>query len=390
MRRDEESSDPILSTRLFGRFPRRLAVFSDGLWAWQPETGTCHLSARTRRRIAAGPTAPLRELETWVATLCSVDRGRVRRLLERQALEGGPFRVVFDYVVDDHELLPTLLVGDTLRAPSGEVEWLVGAQYHLGEPTNASSDSDLDARTGHLHSFERERLIAYGGDLQDFVDRAAHDLQEPVRAVRAFTALLADELGERLSGEPAEYLHFVRTGADRLASMIADLGTLSRIGRTDHRVEPVDLEAMLRSAVDELIPADAEVSFDMPRSLPRVLGVASELEIACRALIDNARKFCGPDPLELTVTARHRDGRVITGIRDNGIGIPSDQRHEVWGIFRRLHPSTAYPGNGMGLALARRVAMVNGGALLMRSRHGAGTEFELTLPGWHGEPSPGG
>src|SRR2546427_8032665 len=97
-------------------------------------------------------------------------------------------------------------------------------------------------------------------------------------------------------------------------------------------------------------------------------------------LLANAIKFRGSDKPNIHISAERQAGEFAFSVRDNGIGIASENAQDVFVIFRRLHTRTEYPGNGIGLAICRKIIEQNGGRIWVTSQEGSGSTFKLTLP----------
>jgi signal transduction histidine kinase len=112
-----------------------------------------------------------------------------------------------------------------------------------------------------------------------------------------------------------------------------------------------------------------------------VLADRPRIEQALRRLLDNAVRF-SPDetPIEVTVTVGESDATVA--VRDAGIGIPAERQRHLFELFYRAHAGTRHDvgGLGVGLFLAREIAVRHGGALWFESVEGEGSTFYLRLP----------
>ena len=96
-------------------------------------------------------------------------------------------------------------------------------------------------------------------------------------------------------------------------------------------------------------------------------------------LIGNAIKFRGPRTLRIEVGARSQDDRWVIDVRDNGIGMELRHAERIFQMFQRLHERDRYDGNGIGLAIVKRIVELHGGSIWVESTPGAGTTFSFTL-----------
>src|SRR3712207_3953242 len=146
-------------------------------------------------------------------------------------------------------------------------------------------------------------------------------------------------------------------GVDRMQQLIDDLLVYSRVGRAPVVRERVDLDALLDEIRDAIEPTvrerGAEITSDV---LPVVHGERGQLGQVLQNLVVNAVKFTAPDVTPAVhVGARRVEGVWHISVRDNGIGVDAAHEETVFKMFGRLHSSDAYPGTGIGLALAKRI-----------------------------------
>lgn len=226
------------------------------------------------------------------------------------------------------------------------------------------------------------QLESSNRDLQDFAHVASHDLQEPLRKIRTFSDRLESSASDRLSDQSSTDLEKIQAAAIRMQTLIDDLLVYSRVG---NRIgEPVALginlvvdEAMadLRSVLRRL-----EGDFNV-EPLPVALIDRRQMVQLFSALIANSVKFASPDrPLNLRISGAIRDDWVTIEVEDNGIGFEEKFAEPIFEPFRRLHSRGQYAGTGMGLAVARRIALRHNGTIVGRSEVGVGSTFTLRFP----------
>jgi signal transduction histidine kinase len=221
-------------------------------------------------------------------------------------------------------------------------------------------------------------------ELEQFAYVASHDLQEPLRKVASFCELLDARYGDQLDDRGKQYIGFAVDGATRMQSLINDLLAFSRVGRLEAETEPVDMNEVYDSAVANLATAitDTGATVTAPGRLPTINGDATLLSMVMQNLIANGIKFRRPEqPPVITVEARDR-GRVWQfTVTDNGIGIEADYADRIFVIFQRLHPKSAYPGTGIGLAMCRKIVEFHGGQIWLDTSYtNGGSRFHFTLP----------
>ena len=164
--------------------------------------------------------------------------------------------------------------------------------------------------------------------------------------------------------------------------LIADLLKYSRAGTRAVPREPVDTGRALDQALADLEPLIEETGTEVTRGeLPTVQGDESQLAQVFLNLVGNAIKFRAPGrPPRIRIDGRRGEREWVLSVRDNGIGIPTDQQDCIFLLFQRLHSQSDYPGTGIGLAVCRRIVERHGGRIWVDSEPGVGSTFCFTLP----------
>ena len=232
---------------------------------------------------------------------------------------------------------------------------------------------------------ERERaaraLQRRNEDLAQFNRIASHDLQEPLRMVAGYVQLLARRYRGRLDADADEFIGYAVEGAERMQTLINDVIEYSLVDNCDRALCPVQAESALRAALERLTPAiaasGAGVSHD---TLPTVRADHAQLARVFHALLDNAIAFRGLEPPRIHVSARLDGAHWVFAVTDNGIGIAPEYHERIFQIFQRLQARRHHPGNGMGLALCRRIAERFGGRIWVVSAPGLGATFYFSTP----------
>lgn len=241
--------------------------------------------------------------------------------------------------------------------------------------------TERKAVENELRRFANE-LERSNHDLAEFAYVASHDLQEPLRMVSFYVRLLADRYAGQLDDDADEYIHFASDGAERMQALVHDLLTYSRAGTAavDAAMVPsqdaaVDAIALLRGAIDR---TKAEV---VAEGLPEVFANRVLLVQVFQNLLGNALKFCeGKEPKIRIWAERWGDAWCIT-VEDNGIGIPEEQRDRIFQPFRRLQSRQKFEGNGIGLAVCKKIIDRHGGRIWVEAAPSGGSLFRFTIPG---------
>jgi signal transduction histidine kinase len=227
-----------------------------------------------------------------------------------------------------------------------------------------------------------EALADVNVELRAFAHTVAHDLRAPLRNVLGYANVLREDEAPGLSEQGRQFVDRIGVVAQRMDQLVTDLLQYSQLSRAEIRLGTVDLDRVIRLALDNLEAqvgaSGAQVSVAGP--LPPVHGNEAILVQVFDNLLSNAIKFVatGVTP-QVRVAAETAGGAVRVRVSDNGIGIPAAKQETVFGAFERLHGEERYPGSGIGLAIVRKGLERIGGQVAVESSP-AGSSFILTLP----------
>jgi PAS domain S-box-containing protein len=229
-----------------------------------------------------------------------------------------------------------------------------------------------------------EQLVRSNQELEEFASVASHDLQEPLRKIRAFSDRLVSRHAERL-GDAAADLVRIQDAAARMQVLIDDVLAYSRVDRHPVGFATVDLAEIMSTTIAEFQERlDSVGGSARLGKLPLIDGDAGELRQVFENLLSNAVKFRRPDePLRIEVfedDSLSNGGESIVVFADNGIGFEEQYAEKVFAIFKRLHGRSEYPGTGIGLAICRKIVGRHGGTIRAIGTPGEGARFVIALP----------
>jgi signal transduction histidine kinase len=255
-----------------------------------------------------------------------------------------------------------------------------GADAYLVEPLEPSVL--IATIKAHLRIRRAEAALRRSNEgLEEFAFVISHDLQEPLRHIGIYTELLSSHLSPHMDDSARLYDTYIRTGVNRMQSLIRDLLHFSRLMREDEDAEGTsDLKAVLARVLDSMHAViEAEHGTVTTDKLPVVRGEEPLLEQVFRNLISNAIKYRKPDTSPQIHVGATRNGRQWKiSVRDNGIGFDPKFADRIFVLFQRLH-GQEYSGTGVGLAICKRVIEKNGGKIWADSSPGVGSTFHFTL-----------
>ncbi len=245
----------------------------------------------------------------------------------------------------------------------------------MPEPT-LKAESEIERLRSELDLCEN-RLRRANADFQEFVSRVAHDLREPLRTIASYSQLLANRNPNPGDDETELFFKYILDAVDRSQSLLAAMVEYASAEPERRHLARVEMNSVAYEAFRRVkIPPPGNVTQD---PLPAVIGDFDPLAKVLQHLIDNAIKFSGrPDP-KIHLASRPEEGEIIFSVRDNGPGIDPAHFERIFGLFRRLHGRDV-PGNGLGLAYARRAIESLGGRIWVESKPGEGSTFFFSLP----------
>ena len=219
-------------------------------------------------------------------------------------------------------------------------------------------------------------------DLQQFADSASHDLQEPLRMVAAYSQLLQKQFGGQLGEAGDKYIGYAVEGAMRMESLLGALRTYTQLSLSEKEPsEDVNAGAVLETALSNLKVAIQDSGASIKRTpLPHIRMYEFQLEQLFQNLIGNAIRYRGDEAPRISIAAIRQGEQWRFSVEDNGIGIEPQFQEQIFGIFKRLHSKSDYPGTGMGLAICQRIVERAGGRIWVESQPGKGSTFYFTVP----------
>jgi two-component system, OmpR family, sensor histidine kinase ChvG len=216
-----------------------------------------------------------------------------------------------------------------------------------------------------------------------FAADVAHEFKSPLTSIRGAAELLSEGAADEPEARQ-RFLENIGLDAARLDRLVSRLLELSRIDASEEPPVLVDLEALVRRAVERAQSPDGSIVLDYASSVPVVPARPADLETALLNLLDNALKFSPPgQSVRVGVSGRPGEGFVTIDVSDSGPGI-SEQ--DLPRIFQRFFTTDAERyGTGLGLAIVKSVLEALGGSVSVSSVLGQGTRFTVCLPARRGE-----
>ena len=276
------------------------------------------------------------------------------------------------------------------------------------KPSQTAADSGLDKlgtvidiTEQKMYEMQLEQYTAElkrsNEDLEQFAYVASHDLQEPLRKIRAFGDRLINRYKTQLDGQGEDYIKRMQSAAMRMQTLIEDLLSYSRVSRSNDVFEPLDMNQIMSEIREDLdIQIRREKAAVNIGDIPAITGDRMQIKRLFQNLINNGIKFHKPNGNPIVeVMGRQvkwheirRDFGVSLSdtlytmivVKDNGIGFDEKFSEKIFNIFQRLHGRAEYEGTGIGLAICRKIVGNHKGYITARSKENVGSEFIVILP----------
>lgn len=221
-------------------------------------------------------------------------------------------------------------------------------------------------------------------DLLTFTQAVSSDLQDSLHVAQGFASRLAEKYSPVLDDQGQHYVRRIQASITQLAKLVDDLRTLAQLPLRAGKPEMVDLVPICHSLFADLrkLAPSRDVTIEMDASL-MLVGNRGLLTIALRCLLDNAWKFTAKKSeawVKVGLLPGKLSGDMVLVVADNGAGFDPVYSGNLFTAFQRLHSSADFPGNGLGLAIIKRVAQVHGGTVRAESREQMGASFFMSLP----------
>ncbi len=230
------------------------------------------------------------------------------------------------------------------------------------------------------------QLEAANAELEAFSYSVSHDLRGPLRAMNGFSQAVIEDFGPQLPEEARRYLLTIRSGAERMGTLIDDLLTFSRLSRQPLKKRMINTQELVEDVLRELdSQRQGRIVEIKVGDVPACKGDEVLLRQVWINLLSNALKYTRRrERAEIEIGCRHQDGADVFFVRDNGTGFDMAYADKLFGVFQRLHRAEEFEGTGVGLAIVQRVVHRHGGRVWAEAVVDRGATFHFTLGG---EPS---
>lgn len=232
-----------------------------------------------------------------------------------------------------------------------------------------------------------ERLAEVARMRSDFIGVVSHQIRTPLTNLRwTLEALMSGRAG-KIQEEQVEYIKLLKENSERMADLVADLLTVSRLetGPLAPKEEVFSLDKLIREIVKEFSPfaraRHVKIRLATKKDLPRVWADLHQVKQVIENLLDNAIRYIKKKG-EVKISLSVKPSKILCQIRDTGLGIPEKDQKYIFKKFFRADNALRYQtqGSGLGLFIAKAIIDKTGGEIGFKSEENKGSTFWFTLP----------
>jgi PAS domain S-box-containing protein len=291
---------------------------------------------------------------------------RARTLLAAQRIGRGETIVSFE---------------NRYRCQDGSYRWLLWsampsieqqAFYAIAHDITAAKLDEVIRQQAQIDLEQRNH------ELNSFVHIVSHDLKAPLRAISNLSEWIEEDFQGELSVHSQQQMTMLRSRVHSLERTIDELLDYARIGRTNDKIESVDV-AKLLAVVIEAISPPAQFSIEIA-PMPTIDTNRLLLSQVFANLIGNAIDHHDRCDGSIQITARSCANLDEFAISDDGAGIALEYHERIFGIFQAINPQQRPNSTGVGLAIVKKIVEAEGGTIWLESQLGRGTTFYFTWP----------
>ena len=271
-------------------------------------------------------------------------------------------------------------------------KWFFNPIKQLGKAMEQVADGDFSVRLETKSSAKEIKEMYSGFNLManelskteilqsDFVSNVSHEFKTPINAIEGYTTLLQDN--DNLTSEQKEYIEKILFNTRRLSTLVGSILLLSKIenqstadNRTVYR-----LDEQIRQSIVALEPAWSvkDIEFDVEMDIVEYTGNEHMMRHVWDNLIGNAIKF-NPEFGIVRIRLKEQNSDIVFIIEDTGPGISEEAKRHIFDKFYQADSSHKEEGNGLGLALVKKILAVSDGEISVENISGGGCRFTVTL-----------
>jgi signal transduction histidine kinase len=231
-----------------------------------------------------------------------------------------------------------------------------------------------------------EKLKELDQTKDDFISMASHQLRTPLTSVEGYVSMVLEGDVGKVSKKQEQLLNQAFVSSQRMVYLIADLLNVSRLktGKFIIEAKETNLADVIEGEISQLTETakgrDLEVTYKKPKNFPELMLDETKIRQVIMNFADNAIYYT-PSGGHINIVLEDKDETIEFRVEDDGIGVPKTEQHHLFNKFYRAgNAKKARPdGTGLGLFMAKKVVVAQGGAIIFRSAEGKGSTFGFSF-----------
>ena len=348
-----------------------------GLWNCDLLTGEARWSAQLYQMLGLVPLRVPEHVKIFFYFIHPDDRQGTLETLETLLANHDQINFEFRVIRADGRLRWLASRGRVERDADGRALHMRGVNIDVTDRRRAEDAlaAGREALARKVRELERSNQ-----ELSEFAYAVSHDLKAPLRAVRNYANFLEEDLGDSLGDDARLHMEGMKKAIGQGDRLIRDLLDFSRIRKRGKAAETVKLGPLVEE-VQRVLDPDFGGEIQIGENAPPFVADLSLLKRVLMNLISNGLKFNDSEDKRVEIRSEEMPGDMVRiVVSDNGIGIGEDYQGQVFRVFQRLHPPSAYEGTGIGLAIVKKAVLAMGGDVRLESTPGEGSTFLIELP----------
>ncbi|MFO7987591.1 MAG: PAS domain-containing sensor histidine kinase [Desulfatiglandaceae bacterium] len=273
---------------------------------------------------------------------------------------------------------PVVRLETTIQTKHGEtIPVRMNTAALLDDNDNLIGGVEAFQDISHIKTLEREK--------DNLISMFAHDMKSSLTIIGGFVLRLLKKPGQLEEKKQQDYLGIIKSETGKLDLLVNDFLEFSRLqtGRLKLNLTATSLDKELMEITDsyqlEAAKSGLDLTFESEQELPVIMGDTRQLRRVFANLLDNAIKFSRGKGT-ITISTHETKKEIMVKVKDQGIGIPSDDLPYIFDSFHRGNTSTSKEGFGLGLASVKAIVEGHGGRIRVQSQPGKGSVFTVILP----------
>jgi PAS domain S-box-containing protein len=322
------------------------------------------------------------------------DKKTVRKAVEEGIKKGEPYIIEYRIIHKSGKAHWVYERGQGFTADNDEIIYFDGAIFDITDRKEV--EEELRRYHKHLEVLVKDRTseLEFARDRAEDTDRLksaflatmSHELRTPLNSIIGFTGIVLQGLAGPLNDEQHKQLGMVQSSARHLLNLINDVLDISKIesGQLKVFAESFDMNESINKIVKSVTPLSEgkglKLISEVAPEIGQITSDRKRVEQILINLVNNAIKFT--DKGEVRIQCRINGSRLLTSVKDTGIGIESEDMDNLFKPFRQIDSGIAreYEGTGLGLSICKKLIDLLGGEINVESEWGLGSTFTFTLP----------